>query len=58
MIYEFEASKKCQVSLVVKFRRWYDDKLGIFHANQTSICLDTHQKKGVVGAVKYVLVLW
>ena len=24
--------------------RWYIDKLGIFHAYQTSICLDPHQK--------------
>ena len=26
--------------------RWYIDKLGIFHANQTSICLDPNQKYG------------
>ena len=27
-------------------RRWYIDKFGIFHANQTSMCLDPHQKYG------------
>ena len=25
-------------------RRWYIDKLGVFHANQTSMCLDPHLK--------------
>ena len=32
------------LSRFVFTRRWYIDKLGIFHANQTSICLDSHQK--------------
>ena len=27
-------------------RRWHIDNLGIFHANQTSICLHQHQKQG------------
>ena len=27
-------------------RRWYIDKSGIFHANQTSMCFDPHQKYG------------
>ena len=31
------------------------DKLGIFHANQTSLCLDPHQDlKHEVGTVKLV----
>ena len=34
------------------------DKLGIFHANQTSICLDPHQNfKREVGTVKLVKAL-
>ena len=34
------------------------DKLGIFHANQTSMCLDTHQNfKREVGTVKLVKAL-
>ena len=33
------------------------DKLGIFQANQTSLCLDPHQNKGVAGTVKLVYVL-
>ena len=28
------------------------DKLGIFHANQTYMCLDPHQNKVEVGTVK------
>ena len=27
-------------------RRWCNDKLGVFHANQISICLDPHWNKG------------
>ena len=27
-------------------RRWFNDKLGIFHANQTSMCLDPHLNLG------------
>ena len=30
------------------------DKLGVFHGNQTSMCLDTHLTKGAVGTVKPV----
>ena len=30
------------------------DKLAIFHANQTYMCLDPHQKKGMIGTVKLV----
>ena len=30
------------------------NKLGIFHANQTYMCLDPHQIKGEVGTVKLV----
>ena len=31
------------------------DKLGVFHANQTSMCLDPHlTKKGEVGTVKQI----
>ena len=28
------------------------DKLGVFHANQISMCLDPHLNLGEVGAVK------
>ena len=30
------------------------DTLGVFHADQTSMCLDPHRTKGEVGAVKPV----
>ena len=30
------------------------DKLGVFHANQTYMCLDPHLSKDEVGAVKPV----
>ena len=33
------------------------DNFGIFHANQTSMCLNPHQNKGEVGTVKLVLTL-
>ena len=33
------------------------DKLGVFHANQTSMCFDPHLTKGEVGAVKPVQAL-
>ena len=36
------------ISRFVCTRRLYNDKLGIFHVNQTSICLDPSQKKGWV----------
>ena len=35
----------CFVSLLyldLCFRRWCIDKLGVFHANQISMCLDPH----------------
>ena len=28
------------------------NNLGVFHANQTSMCLDPHLNKGEVGALK------
>ena len=31
------------ISWFICGRRWFMDKLGIFHANQTSMCLDLHQ---------------
>ena len=34
------------ISRFVCTRRWYIDELRIFHVNQTSICLDSHQKLG------------
>ena len=33
------------------------DKLGIIHANQTSICLDSIRNKGEVTTIKHVKVL-
>ena len=30
------------------------DMLGIFHVNQTPMCLETHQNSGEVGTVKLV----
>ena len=38
----------CFFSFVSRFvftRRWYINQFGIFHAKQTSICLDPHQKQ-------------
>ena len=37
--------------------RWCMNKLGVFHANQTSICLDPDRNSGWVGAVKLVKAL-
>ena len=33
-------------TLIYMFGRWCIDKLGVFHANQISICLDPHLNKG------------
>ena len=38
------------ISLFICYRRWCIDKLGVFHANQTSLCFDPHLTKGEVGA--------
>ena len=42
-LYILVSSYLC-ISRFVFTRRFYIDKLGIFHANQTSMCLDPHQK--------------
>ena len=39
-------------------RRWYIDKLGGFHTNQTSMCLDPHYNLGEVGAVFKALIIF
>ena len=34
------------ISWFICSRRWCMDKLGVFHANQTTMCLDPHLNKG------------
>ena len=34
------------ISWFICSRRWCIDKLGVFHANQTSMCLDSHLNQG------------
>ena len=38
------------ISWCICSRRWCMDELGVFHANQTSMCLRPHLNKGEVGA--------